>query len=154
MKKFLIFLFSFFLISLFVVRIIPLKPVVIIQNKTNATLFLQAGESVFGIEPTPEEVDKIMKIRPDAIVPGGEVKLTTSFSSILSEGYEYNVGWLVGGRYSYNATGGGGQNFVLTSKKGVCLTKLIIKPGHNNFEVINEAGGMCLKKLSPIKEKY
>lgn len=154
MKKNMILMFIFLLIVLCVIRIIPLRPVVVIQNETNASLYLQADESVFGIEPTPEEVDKIMKARPDIIVPGGEIKLTTSFFSIMSEGYEFNVGWLIGGRYSYNATGGGGQNFLLSSKTGVCSAKLIIKPGHNNFEIINEVGGICLKKLSPIKEKY
>ncbi|MCK1970528.1 hypothetical protein ACP26F_16435 [Franconibacter pulveris 1160] len=154
MKKILILMFISLLIFLGVVRIIPLKPVVIIQNDTNENLYLQADESLFGIEPAPEEVDKIMKARPDIIVPGGELKLTTSFFSVISEGYELNVGWLIGGRYAYNSTGGGGQNFLLSSKTGVCSAQLTIKPGHNNFEIINEVGGVCLKKLSPIKEKY
>ncbi|USR60785.1 hypothetical protein NFJ01_21570 [Lelliottia amnigena] len=154
MKKTLILMFIFVLSFFCVVRFIPLRPAVIIQNKTNENLYLQTDESKFGIEPTPEEVDKIIKTRPDIIVPGGEVRLTTSFFSIISEGYEINIGWLIGGRYSYNATGGGGQNFLLSSKTGVCSAKLTIKPGHNNFEIINEVGGICLKKLSPIKEKY
>lgn len=154
MKKISILMFIFLLIFLSVISIIPLRPVVIIQNDTNEILFLQADESLFGIEPEPEEVDKIMKSYPDTIVPGGEVKLTTSLFSVILEGYEFNVGWLIGGRYAYNSTGGGGQNFLLSSKTGVCSAQLTIKPGHNNFKIINEVGGICIKKLSPIKEKY
>lgn len=154
MKKTLILMFIFLLIFFCAVSLTPLRPTVIVQNKTNANLYLQADESVFGIEPTPEEVDKIMKASPGVIVPGGEMRLTTSFSSIISEGYEFNIGWLIGGRYSYNATGGGGQNFLLSSKTGVCSVTLTVKPGYNNVEIINEVGGICLKKLFLIKEKY
>lgn len=102
----------------------------------------------------PEEVDKIIKARPDIIAPGQQLRLTTSFFSIISEGYDLNIGWLIGGRYSYNATGGGGQNFTFSKKTGGCLTRLTINPGYNNSELINEAGGICLKKISPLKEMY
>ncbi|MCS5781097.1 hypothetical protein LNP24_13310 [Klebsiella pneumoniae subsp. pneumoniae] len=38
-----------------------------------------------------------------------------------------DIGWRVGGQYEYNAAGSGGQNFILSSKEGVCYASIYIK---------------------------
>lgn len=151
MKKIAILIFIFLLIAVVVVCLIPVRPVVIVQNATKERVYLSAYESVYGIELTPEEVDKIMRGHPDVIEPGKTLKITASFTSLMTDGSEFNIGWSTGGRFEYNATGGGGKNFQLSSKSGMCSVKLIIHSGYNYFEIDNRAKGLCLKKISLIK---
>lgn len=154
MKKKSILTFTFLLIAIVVVYLIPVRPVVIIQNTTKERVYLHTTESVYGIEPTPEEVDKIMKARPDIIEPGEEVKIKSSFSSIIMDDYELNIGWSTGGQFEYNANGGGGLGFHLSSKSNICSAKLIIQPGYSHFKMVNQAQGICLKKLTVIKDNH
>lgn len=131
---------------------IPLRPVIFVQNATNERVYLSADEVVYGVEPTPEEVDKMMKTKPDIIEAGESIKLTTSFLSVINDGYSLDIGWQTGGRPSYNATGGGGQSFLFSSEFGQCSVKLIIKPGYHHYEVSEKKDGICLAKLQMIKD--
>ncbi|MDJ0087504.1 hypothetical protein [Pantoea allii] len=153
MKKIVISTLAFLIISSAMVCFIPVRPVVIVQNTTKERVYLHTTESISGIEPAPEEVDKIMRARPDIIESGEEVKIKGSFSSIIMDGYKLNIGWSVGGEFEYNANGGGGLAFLLSSKSNVCSAKLIIQPGYNNFEIIDRFHGVCLKKLYFMKDE-
>lgn len=128
----------------------PVRPAVIVQNATKERVYFRAGESINGVEPSPEEVDKVMRKHPDVIEPGETLKITSSFSAIILEGYELNVGWSTGGQFEYNSTGSGGQNFHISSKSGFCSAVLIISPGYNDFELNDKVDGICLKKLQDI----
>lgn len=154
MKKIAILTFTFILIAIFGVYLIPVRPVITVKNATKELVYLRATESTYGIEPTPEGVDRIMRVHPSVIEPGKTLKITSSFSSIIMSGYELNIGWLTGGTFEYSATGGGGQNFLLSSKSNICSAILTIHPGYNHFEMSGQTNGICLKKLSVINDKY
>lgn len=150
MKKLAVLTFIFLFIATVVIYLIPVRPAVIVQNATKERVYFRAGESINGVEPSPEEVDKVMRKHPDVIEPGETLKITPSFSAIILEGYELNVGWSTGGQFEYNSTGSGGQNFHISSKSGFCSAVLTISPGYNDFELNDKVDGICLKKLQDI----
>ncbi|MBD8115500.1 MULTISPECIES: hypothetical protein [Pantoea] len=150
MKKLAVLTFIFLFIATVVIYLIPVRPAVIVQNATKERVYFRAGESINGVEPSPEEVDKVMRKHPDVIEPGETLKITSSFSAIILEGYELNVGWSTGGQFEYNSTGSGGQNFHISSKSGFCSAVLTISPGYNDFELNDKVDGICLKKLQDI----
>lgn len=150
MKKLAVLTFIFLFIATVVIYLIPVRPAVIVQNATKERVYFRAGESINGVEPSPEEVDKVMRKHPDVIEPGETLKITSSFSAIILEGYELNVGWSTGGQFEYNSTGSGGQNFHISSKSGFCSAVLTIFPGYNDFELNDKVDGICLKKLQDI----
>lgn len=150
MKKLAVLTFIFLFIATVVIYLIPVRPAVIVQNATKERVYFRAGESINGVEPSPEEVDKVMRKHPDVIEPGETLKIKSSFSAIILEGYELNVGWSTGGQFEYNSTGSGGQNFHISSKSGFCSAVLTISPGYNDFELNDKVDGICLKKLQDI----
>lgn len=150
MKKLAVLTFIFLFIATVVIYLIPVRPAVIVQNATKERVYFRAGESINGVEPSPEEVDKVMRKHPDVLEPGETLKITSSFSAIILEGYELNVGWSTGGQFEYNSTGSGGQNFHISSKSGFCSAVLTISPGYNDFELNDKVDGICLKKLQDI----
>ncbi|KGD77098.1 hypothetical protein IFT35_07335 [Pantoea agglomerans] len=150
MKKLAVLTFIFLFIATVVIYLIPVRPAVIVQNATKERVYFRAGESINGVEPSPEEVDKVMRKHPDVIEPGETLKIISSFSAIILEGYELNVGWSTGGQFEYNSTGSGGQNFHISSKSGFCSAVLTISPGYNDFELNDKVDGICLKKLQDI----
>lgn len=150
MKKLAVLTFIFLFIATVVIYLIPVRPAVIVQNATKERVYFRAGESINGVEPSPEEVDKVMRKHPDVIEPGETLKIISSFSAIILEGYELNVGWSTGGQFEYNSTGSGGQNFHISSKSGFCSAVLTISPGYNDFELNDKVDGICLKKLQEI----
>ncbi|WNK38654.1 hypothetical protein [Pantoea agglomerans] len=150
MKKLAVLTFIFLFIATVVIYLIPVRPAVIVQNATKERVYFRAGESINGVEPSPEEVDKVMRKHPDVIEPGETLKITSSFSAIILEGYELNVGWSTGGQFEYNSTGSGGQSFHISSKSGFCSAVLTISPGYNDFELNDKVDGICLKKLQDI----
>lgn len=150
MKKLAVLTFIFLFIATVVIYLIPVRPAVIVQNATKERVYFRAGESINGVEPSPEEVDKVMRKHPDVIEPGETLKITSSFSAIILEGYELNVGWSTGGQFEYNSTGSGGQNFHISSKSGFCSAVLTISLGYNDFELNDKVDGICLKKLQDI----
>lgn len=150
MKKLAVLTFIFLFIATVVIYLIPVRPAVIVQNATKERVYFRADESINGVEPSPEEVDKVMRKHPDVIEPGETLKITSSFSAIILEGYELNVGWSTGGQFEYNSTGSGGQNFHISSKSGFCSAVLTISPGYNDFELNDKVDGICLKKLQDI----
>lgn len=150
MKKLAVLTFIFLFIATVVIYLIPVRPAVIVQNATKERVYFRAGEIINGVEPSPEEVDKVMRKHPDVIEPGETLKITSSFSAIILEGYELNVGWSTGGQFEYNSTGSGGQNFHISSKSGFCSAVLTISPGYNDFELNDKVDGICLKKLQDI----
>lgn len=150
MKKLAVLTFIFLFIATVVIYLIPVRPAVIVQNATKERVYFRAGESINGVEPSPEEVDKVMRKHPDVIEPGETLKITSSFSATILEGYELNVGWSTGGQFEYNSTGSGGQNFHISSKSGFCSAVLTISLGYNDFELNDKVDGICLKKLQDI----
>lgn len=150
MKKLAVLTFIFLFIATVVIYLISVRPAVIVQNATKERVYFRAGESINGVEPSPEEVDKVMRKHPDVIEPGETLKIISSFSAIILEGYELNVGWSTGGQFEYNSTGSGGQNFHISSKSGFCSAVLTISPGYNDFELNDKVDGICLKKLQDI----
>ena len=140
-----------FLIVFCAFLLIPLRPVIFVQNATSERVYIRADELIYGVEPDPEEVEKIIKAKPDIVEAGENIKLTASFFPIIKDGYVFNIGWLTGGRRSFSANGSGGQSFLFSPKVGVCSAKLIIKPGYHNFEVSDKKEGICLAKLQMIK---
>lgn len=53
-----------------IAHFIPIRPVVTIINNTGELLYIYAGESIYGVEPDPEEVTEIVKSRPEILAPG------------------------------------------------------------------------------------
>lgn len=154
MKKKILLLYGVSLIALAVIWLAPFRPLITIHNDTGKQLYILSGESERGVEPEPEEVEKIIRSKPDVIEPGGVLRLTPSFGSLIKDGFEFNIGWLIGGKHAYNATGSGGQNFILSSTTGTCSVSLIIQDGYNNYLLKDEEGDFCLKKLFPFQYKY
>lgn len=150
MKKFVIFLSLCIFIIMFAAVFLPFRPTITVKNESSERLYLHFDEIKHDVEPTPEEVDRIVKSKSDIVEPGATFKLTTSFSSLMISGIELNIGWLTGGEYSYNAIGGGGQNFIITSKQGECSFSLTVRDGYNNYVLNSQKGRFCTMKLSPL----
>ncbi|WP_146114210.1 hypothetical protein [Pantoea coffeiphila] len=151
MKKMLFFLsFCFFILILSVV-FLSLRPTVTVINYSKNRLYLHFDEVKYDVEPNPEQVDRIVKSNPDIVEPGERVKLTISLTSVMKNAVEFNIGWLAGGRYSYNATGGGGQNFTITSKQGECSFYLSVFDGYNNYLLEGRKRKFCIARLLPNK---
>ncbi|HEB5032361.1 TPA: hypothetical protein R0E57_005071, partial [Klebsiella pneumoniae] len=117
----------FIAVLVLVAHFIPIRPVVVIINNTNETIFVYAGESIYNVEPEPDEVVRIVRSKPEIIAPGKRVKIKASFTSLIRKDAALDIGWRVGGQYEYNAAGSGGQNFILSSKEGVCYASIYIK---------------------------
>ncbi|KAB8308358.1 hypothetical protein EH228_13270 [Erwinia endophytica] len=154
MKKNVLLLCGVFLIVFIVLGFIPLRPSITIKNNTSERLYLSSSEGVHDIEPDPEEVERIMKVRPEVIEAGGTIQITPSFIFLMKNNIEFDVGWLTGGRYAYKATGGGGQNFIFSSATGTCSISLVIWEGYNNYSMENKKKDFCIKKISPLKDRY
>ncbi|EIW8844672.1 TPA: hypothetical protein RRI29_004936, partial [Klebsiella pneumoniae] len=105
----------FIAVLVLVAHFIPIRPVVVIINNTNETIFVYAGESIYNVEPEPDEVARIVRSKPEIIAPGKRVKIKASFTSLIRKDAALDIGWRVGGQYEYNAAGSGGQNFILSS---------------------------------------
>lgn len=135
-------------------HIFPIRPFVTITNNTNKPLFIYAGESIYGVDPEPEEVERIVRSKPEIIAPGEKSKFTASFISLIRSDAALDIGWRIGGRYAYNSTGGGGQNFILSSTAGACSVSIKINNGFNNEVLENVPGDLCFKKIKAFKYKY
>lgn len=155
MKKMTLLYIAFFLgLSVMVAHVIPIRPVVTITNNTNESLFVYAGESVYGVEPEPDEVERIVRSQPEVIAPGKKFELTASFISLIRNDATIDIGWRIGGQYEYNSTGGGGQNFLLSSTEGACSVSIEIQSGFNNNTLENAPYDLCLKKIKPFQYQY
>lgn len=74
--------------------------------------------------------------------------------SLIRKDTEIDIGWRIGGRYTYNSTGGGGQNFLLSSTDGACFVSIEIHDGFNNLVVKNAPGGLCLNNIKLFRYQY
>ncbi|WP_313108892.1 hypothetical protein [Atlantibacter sp.] len=155
-KKKIVLVYIAFFLGLLVVasHIIPIRPVVVIANNTDEYIFVYAGESIYNIEPEPEEVERIVRLKPKIIASGKKIKITSSFMSLIKKDVAIDIGWRVGGQYGYNSIGGGGQNFILSSIEGVCSVSIEIKDSSSTNIIKNNPGGLCLKKLKEFKYEY
>lgn len=133
---------------------VPLRPVVTITNNTGKVMYIYAGESIYGVEPEPDEVVEIVKSKPDVLASGKELKLTASFMSLIRKDAAIDIGWRIGGQYEYNSTGGGGQNFLLSSSEGACSVSIKIQDGVNKAILDNDSGDVCLKKIKAFQYTY
>lgn len=156
MKKKMVLVIVVFFLGLLVLvsHVIPIRPVVTIINYTNKSLYIYAGESVYNVEPDPEEVEKIVKSKPEVIAPGGKIEFKSSFISLFIKDAAIDISWRIDGQHEYNSTGGGGQNFILTSLEGVCSVVIKIQNGLNNDTLENGSGDLCLKKIKAFKYEY
>lgn len=144
-------------LCLFVIAALSLnrfRPSVIITNETGESVYVFASEGLHNIEPSPEEMKKIMRTAPEVVEPGGRLKITPSLWTAITPVDELNVGWLIGGRYSYHSIGGGQQRFSLSSDKGICSMTLRVMKGRNHFLLDNNQNGVCFKKLTPLTIEY
>ena len=73
----------FIAVLVLVAHFIPIRPVVVIINNTNETIFVYAGESIYNVEPEPDEVARIVRSKPEIIAPGKRVKIKASFTSLI-----------------------------------------------------------------------
>lgn len=150
--------FAFFLaccsLLIIFVYISPIRPVVTIKNSTSKYVYIYSGESIYGIEPEPEEVERIVKSKPELLAPGKEIKLIASFSTLIKNDATIDIEWRVGGQYEYNSTGGGVQNYFLSSMEGGCFASIDIQDGFNNAVFSDYPGWLCLKKLKRFRYKY
>ena len=144
----------FIAVLVLVAHFIPIRPVVVIINNTNETIFVYAGESIYNIEPEPDEVARIVRSKPEIIAPGKRVKIKASFTSLIRKDAALDIGWRVGGQYEYNAAGSGGQNFILSSKEGVCYASIYIKDDFFKGAIKNGSSNKCLKKIRAFNYKY
>ncbi|WP_223824763.1 hypothetical protein [Enterobacter bugandensis] len=152
MALFIIICFLGFLVL--ISHVIPIRPSVTIINYTNKSLYIYAGESIYNVDPEPDEVEKIVKAKPEVIAPGGKGEFKASFISLFRKDAAIDIGWRIGGQYEYNSTGGGGQNFILSSKEGACSLSIKIQNGFNNDTLENAPGNMCFKKIKAFKYEY
>ncbi|KLF60501.1 hypothetical protein YA38_23605 [Klebsiella aerogenes] len=148
------FLYGVLLIVLAIMGVVISRPYVIVRNATAGKIYILSDENVIGIEPEPEEVEIIMKRKPEVIEPGGIIRLTPSFKYLWRKNLMLNIGWAVGGRYAYNSSGSGGINVILSNTKGSCSLHLIIRQGYNNYVMQSEDGIFCLKKLIHVNYIY
>lgn len=152
-KFFLLFVFAVIAVCL-IINCVPLRPVVIVENNTGERIYIYAREGVYGVEPEPDEVDEIVKSKPVIIDAGKVLKIKFSFLSLIRHNVTLDVGWLAQNQYAYNATGGGGQNFVFSAEGGVCATTIIVRKGYNNIALKNNTDSLCLKKIIPFNYVY
>lgn len=145
-----LFLGGVFLIA----HVIPIRPVVTIINNTSKPLFVYAGESVYDVGPEPDEVEQIVRSKPDVIASGKKIAFTASFMSLIRKDAAIDIGWRIGGQYEYNSNGGGGKNFILSSMHGACSVSIEVKDGFNNETLENDSGDLCFKKIKAFKYKY
>lgn len=117
-------------------------------------MYISSGEGKYGVEPDIFEVEKIMRAKPDIVTAGKEFRFKPSFMSLIRKDVIIDIGWRIGGRYEYNSSGGGGKNFLLSPKRGVCSITIIIKDGYNNDAIQNEPGDWCLQRMKPFEYKY
>lgn len=129
-----------------------LKPTALIHNNTTHNIYIYFGESTYGVDPSVEEVDKIMKRRPDELMPGEKITLTPSLKRLFSNNSEVDIGWYIGGRYAYNSISTSGQSFRLFRQKGSCSISIHI----NNDKVLLKRSdkGICYQKLLPFKQVF
>ncbi|PVZ79398.1 hypothetical protein C9426_33745 [Serratia sp. S1B] len=151
-KKLLMLFLSMLLLSV-LIGFIPTRPFVIVKNDTDKQMYLYSSEGVHGLEPTPDEVRKIIRQKPNIIEPGETIKLTLSFMSLIKENAEFNIGWRIGGQYEYNSMGGGSQAFILSSLIGGCSILLTVHDGVHNYTLRNEPDKFCYKKITPLRYK-
>lgn len=59
-----------------IAHIFPIRPFVTITNNTNKSLFIYAGESIYNVDPEPEEVERIVRSKPEIIAPGEQDEFT------------------------------------------------------------------------------
>lgn len=103
-----------------IAHIIPIRPVIVIENNTNESMFVYAGESIYNIEPAPDEVEEIIRSKPEIIAPGKKMKFTSSFISLMRKDAAIDIGWRVGGKYGYNSNGGGAEFYSLLNGRSMC----------------------------------
>lgn len=65
-----------------------------------------------------------------------------------------DIGWRTGTRYEYNAVGGGGRNFLLSSDEGLCSVFIVIQEGYHKDSFEYEDGNACLKGMKLFQHKY
>ncbi|HDK9818598.1 TPA: hypothetical protein PVT08_004922, partial [Klebsiella pneumoniae] len=111
-------------------------------------------ESIYNVEPEPDEVARIVRSKPEIIAPGKRVKIKASFTSLIRKDAALDIGWRVGGQYEYNAVGSGGQNFILSSKEGVCYASIYIKDDLFKGAIKNGSSNKCFKKIKAFNYKY
>ncbi|WP_324686699.1 hypothetical protein VN981_14015 [Klebsiella pneumoniae] len=75
-------------------------------------------------------------------------------ASLIRKDAALDIGWRVGGQYEYNAAGSGGQNFILSSKEGVCYASIYIKDDFFKGAIKNGSSNKCLKKIKAFNYKY
>lgn len=137
-----------------VVHVFPIRPFVTITNNTNKHLFIYAGESIYDVDPEPEEVERIVRSKPKIIAPGEKSEFTASFISLIRRDAVIDIGWRIGGQYEYNSVGGGGRNFILSSTAGACSVSIKINDGFNNDILEKAPGYLCFKKIKAFNYKY
>lgn len=128
------------------------KPSIFLYNNTNKIIYVYSSESTYGVEPNEKEVEEIIKMKPDVIDPGETLKLAPSILSLLKKNIRKDTGWRIGGRYSFNSAGGGGQAFMLTRASGVCSVLITINDNKSELEEIEKS--YCYKKIKPFKDSY
>jgi len=156
MKKKIVLGYIVFFLGLLVLiaHFLPIRPFVTITNNTNKPLFIYAGESIYDVDPEPEEVERIVRSKPEVLAPGEKNKFTASFISLIRKDAAIDIGWRIGGQYEYNSTGGGGRNFILSSTAGACSVSIKINDGFNNEILESAPGDLCFKKIKAFKYKY
>ncbi len=90
-------------------------------------------------------------MKPDVIDPGETLKLAPSILSLLKKNIRKDTGWRIGGRYSFNSVGGGGQAFMLTRASGVCSVLITINDNKSELEEIEK---VIVTKIKPFKDSY
>lgn len=145
---------AFIISTLFILFFIisSLKPTILIHNKTSHNVYIYFGESTYGVDPSVEEVDKMMKRRTDKLMPGQKITLTPSLKRLLPNDSQVDIGWYVGGRYAYNSISDSGQSFIISKYKGDCSISIFIEK--NEVTLKKENKTICYQKLMPFKQTY
>lgn len=149
----LVFIFPFILLF-FLINILPIRPVITMKNGTDNDVYIYSSESLHGVEPGLDDVEKIKRKSSVVIKPGKVLKIKASFSSLIINGSEIDISWRIGGGYEYNSIGGGWRNFLLSSTDGVCSVVVVILEGYNKDSLKYDSNEYCLKKISPFRYKY
>lgn len=130
------------------------SPSVTIKNESGEYVYIRASEGIHNSEPSPEKMKKVTRKKPDVVARGETIKITLSPLATMARAVELHNGWLIGGRFSYNATGAGWQSFRLLTNKGMCSMTLKVYKGQNNFFLETNEGHFCLKKITPFTVTY
>lgn len=129
-----------------------LKPKISIHNNTSHNIYIYFGESTYGVDPSVEEVDKIIKRRPNELMPGQKKMLKPSLKRLLANDSEVGIGWYIGGQYEYNLISTSGQLFKLSKQEGNCSISIHI---NNDKTLLKQSDkGICYQKLLPFKQVY